>query len=841
MQPSQSDDYIYSLTNINGYQMDRYGTKTTKYSKKKEWSNSNTPSPKRWADKLLNFQLSSKKGKNPIVIESPAHSSVAATTPVISSPIRSDQIFSSPHTPADATTPIDNYPSRVSSLPRPASPYSTNSNANISLINSSKSEPDASSLDWTPREGNTTRSSKSKKSFLNAKCTLCDEPISHRSHGERIVELQCGHLCHQDCLMISFTDISTTSTNIYELFPCCIKCKVDKSMNINCVPKDETLKDKIISDVFLSKVGSVSSPVSSYSTTPVRYTASSPINRRMPNIVEQALNINTIADMQSRRLTTNISTTNRNVSPQLLNYDLPTSKTDRHNLDNQRMNLLQALPNFKETDIADTISLASSNYRNDGSQRQENSVHLLRTYFLDFVINRFPLQLSKELIDSKFGLLRLVDRMMVNIERTNFSLYWCFLFTKCILIVKVDPKQSQTDENILLNTEFLGLEIYYPINSIRVDVMSDSILQCEIVNEEISKRFDLSESSFTNSTEVLQKWASALLNTDITFDHETITSTLSLPPIIRNLTDDGDVLTAYACDGSNKKISEVSTIGHIRNSVIIHRQPKAANETFLDNGRSSIYTTKTSVSTLISMRRKKPDNLILLLQIDKQQVSSMDTYTIIFNNLKALQILFPSLYIYLIDWKMRIQKFGLVSEVLEGPDDLKTKSSSERFTILSLKTQILKFPEISNKNIGIAVMSNTIMNKDMNILFSSFEPLQKFNGIRTNILKIKIGYLNMSYTEEIDELAEIDSWPDMLELLCYTFAIDYDSDNEDGSELSDFDNCSSITSGDVNNNTTSSDDSILTMDMVSSSFYNIIPGNNEQHHNNDSTFSVNGM
>ena len=841
MPPAQSDDYIYSLTNINGYQKDRYSTKPTNNSKKKERQNNNTPSPKRWADKLLNFQLNSKRDKSSPRIQSRTHSSISLSTPVISSPIRSDQLFSSPHTPVEATTPKDNYPSRISSLPRPISPNSTNSNTNTSLINSSNSEQDVSSLDWTPREGISTRSSKSKKSFLNAKCTICDEPISHRSHGERIVELQCGHLCHQDCLMISFGDISTTSTNIYELFPPCIKCKVNKGVKMNCVPKDETLKDKIISDVFLSRVGNASSPVTSYSTTPISYTASSPINRRMPDIVEGTLNANIIADIHPRRLTTHISTASRSVSPQLLNYELPTATTNIYNIPNQLMNIPQSHTRFKEADIADSISFASSHYNNDVCQHPEISVHLLRTYFLDLIINKFPSQLSNELIDSQFGLLRLVDRMLVNVEKTKFSLCWCFLFTKCILLVKVDPNQSQTDENIMLNTKFESLEMYYPINTIKIDVLSDSILQCEIINEKISKEFELSESSSTKSTAVLQKWASALLNTDITFDHETITSTLHLPSIVRNVTNDGDVLTTYSEDGSNRKISEISTIGHMRNSVIIHRQPRATNETYMDNGRSSIYTTKTSVSTLISLRRKKPDNLILVLQIDKRQMTSKDAYTIIFNNLKALQILFPSLYFCLIDSKMRIQKCGLVSDALESSDDLKPRSGSERFTTHNLKRQILKFPDVSNKNIGIAVVSNAAMNKNVNVLFSSFEPLRKFNGIRTNILKIKIGYLNMSYSEEIDELAEIDNWPDMLELLCYTFAIDYDSDNEERSELSDFDNCSSISSGDATNDEMFSGESILTLDIASSSFNNIVHDSDEQHYNNSSTVLVNDM
>ncbi|KAG0661945.1 hypothetical protein C6P45_001234 [Maudiozyma exigua] len=756
MPPPQTDDYIYSLTNINGYTKDRHITTANKNSKKKEWSDNHSPSPKRWADKLLNFQLNSRKGKIPAPITPAINSSISLTTPVISSPIRPDQTFPSPHTPVEATTPTDSYPSRVSSLPRPISSVSSKSNTRVSPINSSHSEQNLASLNWTPREGVTAQRSKSKKSFLTAKCTICDEPISHRSHGERIVELQCGHLCHQDCLMISFGDISTSSTNIYELFPPCIKCKVDKSVNMNCVPKDEMLKDRIISDVFLTKVGNVSSPVSSYGSTPINHSASSPMNRKTPDVVGQTVNINTLADIKMVRPATQLGTAPRSVSPQLLNYDVISTKANRYDLINQDKNILHTLPVFDETNIAEEISIASSSYHDDEARHQEIS-------------------------------------------------------------------------NIMLSTKFVSLEMYYPVETIKVNVVSDSILQCEIITEKMPKLFELSESPFTNSTTALQKWASALLNSNIIFDHEAITSTLRLPPIIKNMGNDGDVLTTYTADGSSRKISEVGTIGHIRGSVIIRRQPKIADDTNIDNGRSSIYTTKTSVSTLISLRRKKPDNLILVLQIDKQYMVSKDAYTIVFNNLKALEILFPSLYICLLDSKMMIQQQGPVSKVVVCKNDLKIRASSERFTVLNLKRQIQKASEISDRSVGIAVVSNATMSKDVNILFSSFELVRKFHGIRTNVLKIKIGYLYMNYTEEIDELAEIDSWPDMLELLCYTFAIDYDSDDEEESELSDFDNSLSITPSSIIDDITSSDDSILTLNIMSTSFDSDMPANNESH------------
>ena len=85
-----------------------------------------------------------------------------------------------------------------------------------------------------------------KRSFLNSVCTVCDEPIFTRGSGERIIELECGHISHQECLVVSF-DESRGADEILEMFPKCKMCGSD----VRCLPKNRDFKDKLISEYLI--------------------------------------------------------------------------------------------------------------------------------------------------------------------------------------------------------------------------------------------------------------------------------------------------------------------------------------------------------------------------------------------------------------------------------------------------------------------------------------------------------------------------------------------------------------------------------------------------------------
>ncbi|CAB4255717.1 similar to Saccharomyces cerevisiae YDR103W STE5 Pheromone-response scaffold protein that controls the mating decision [Maudiozyma barnettii] len=807
MSPAHHDKNIYNLVDIDSFKQDALINNLGDRHKIKEPLNKHSSSPKKWAGKLLNFQLNSKKSKSNISATPIISSPITSITPIESSPIASKYSFGSPYTSLGCTTPTTTYPSRVSSLPRPISRTSSRSNINISVANSTNSKHFIPLTDGI-RVEQLKSSSSGKRSFLNDNCTICDEPISHRSYGERVVELQCGHLCHQDCLLISFEDISTASTNIYELFPQCLKCKVEKSIDINCVPKDETLKEKIISDVFMTKVGIISTPTTTCTHTPMTFSSSSPLNGKEQTVMRQIINVGSNSDFNSNKIDS---------SPKYFKQTHQLSRPFQYS--SRNIIPTSSYPNINDqTTINDNISyISNSKGHNQSTLNTSISIPLLRTYFLDLIINRFNSDISKELIDSTFGLLRVVDRMIISDEKSNFSPCWCFLFTNCLIIVYTDPQQNQNDENILLNTTFQSMEMFYPLDHVDVQPVTNSVLQCTIIANSISRNFCLAESTTNCSSEISQKWASALLNDNLVFNEETFTSTLPLPPIIKSMTNDGDVLTTYSGNGRDQQVTELGTISHIRGSVVIRRMSNIPPQVYNNDTRMSLSTMQTSVSSIISIRHKKPDNLVIILQIDKQYINCTDNYNTIYNNLKALEILFPALYICLIDSKMSVIKQGHMSDILKTPDDLKISNPIGIFNIEVLKKSILNISNSPNKNFGIALISNTIMNKEFCILFQHITLLKKIGILRANILKIKVGYLNMSYADQIDELAEIDNWTDMLELLCYTFAIDYDSD-DDNSDISDIEEHFSLTTSGDRDSIESSGDSLLTLNITSSLF-----------------------
>lgn len=95
---------------------------------------------------------------------------------------------------------------------------------------------------------------KGKKKVLNNDfCTICKELLKTKSNGERIIELECGHQCHQECMLVSFDDISNSMILDYnQLFPICVDCQNNNSLDngnkhiTRCIPRNDEYKDDII-------------------------------------------------------------------------------------------------------------------------------------------------------------------------------------------------------------------------------------------------------------------------------------------------------------------------------------------------------------------------------------------------------------------------------------------------------------------------------------------------------------------------------------------------------------------------------------------------------------------
>ncbi|CAD6609932.1 XXYS1_4_G0046540.mRNA.1.CDS.1 [Saccharomyces cerevisiae] len=548
-----------------------------------------------------------------------------------------------------------------------------------------------------------------KKSFLNASCTLCDEPISNRRKGEKIIELACGHLSHQECLIISFG--TTSKADVRALFPFCTKCKKDTNKAVQCIPENDELKDILISDFLIHKI-----PDSELSITPqsrfppyspllppfgLSYT---PVERQTIYSQAPSLNPNLILAAPPKE---------RNQIPQKKsNYTFLHSPLGHRRIPSGANSILA------DTSVAlsanDSISAVSNSVRAKDDETRI-TLPLLRSYFIQILLNNFQEELQDWRIDGDYGLLRLVDKLMISKDGQRYIQCWCFLFEDAFVIAEVD---NDVD---VLEIRLKNLEVFTPIANLRMTTLEASVLKCTLNK---------------------QHCANKVVEVANVHDNDTV--------IIRR----GFTLSSGEC-------SRQSTV-------------------------DSIQSVLTTISSILSLKREKPDNLAIILQIDFTKLKEEDSLIVIYNSLKALTIKFARLQFCFVDRNNYVLDYGSVLHKIDSLDsisNLKSKSSSSQFSPIWLKNTL--YPENIHEHLGIVAVSNSNMEAKKSILFQDYRCFTSFGRRRPNELKIKVGYLNVDYSDKIDELVEASSWNFVLETLCYSFGLSFDEDDDDDEEDND--------------------------------------------------------
>ena len=72
-----------------------------------------------------------------------------------------------------------------------------------------------------------------------------------------------------------------------------------------------------------------------------------------------------------------------------------------------------------------------------------------------------------------------------------------------------------------------------------------------------------------------------------------------------------------------------------------------------------------------------------------------------------------------------------------------------------------------------------IWTKGVPVYFGITENLNGRVHERVNEIKIRVGYLNMDYTDKIEELIEVDTWDFLLEAVCCAFNFDFENESQD--------------------------------------------------------------
>lgn len=753
------DNIIYQLTNIGASQQvpqQKSPLKTPKASSAGSTPSrdrSVTPSPssrgKKWADRLAKFQRHSDKKKSAY---SPSTNRGVSTSPVVSQTI---------------SPPSNSHGIRTSSLPRPPD----TGESGISLV----PPPKISAF------GNRRTNTFNKKSFLNEFCTVCDEPVLNRSIGERIIELECGHISHQECLLVSFENSSGYDPNdFFSIFPPCTKCHNTKNVKNHCIPKNDELKDRLISMFLINgNARRHSEPVSS----PSRSIQGSPTtSNNFPISKSRGLSSQGVI-VSSQAILSPQQHTLR--TPDLIAGGMRLSSVPPKARKRSAPEVRREWPVSQfQPSIRDSLFSQPKTENYSISRSDKLPLYVLRAHFIEILMNNFT-SLFDWKIDEEFGLLRLVDHLMMSKDGLEYHDCWCMLFEKALIVTPlVDGVKTKQDGS--LDVVLQDLHIYKPVASVKVDTVESSVLKWTFPKTESSSSQEIyvTETLNTDASQVIQKWISALLDPELEFNDNFFTSTLPLPPIMRN--DSQSRHLSASLMGLVNPMKVVELASNTRNSVIIRKGYKLSEEMGATiSATGTMQSNLTNISSILSLKRDRPDELILILQLDFDKIMKKNESLILFNSLRALGLKFPEMKICLVDSEGFVKTYGRTNDkilTMEDLTNLQKLPRSNRFEPTWLRRAL--YADDTLKNLGVAIISNASMDVQKSCLLKNYKCFTSEGRRRPRELKIKVGYLNLDYSDKVGELVEIESWNDFLEALSYSFGLAFgDDDDEDMSSV----------------------------------------------------------
>lgn len=350
----------------------------------------------------------------------------------------------------------------------------------------------------------------------------------------------------------------------------------------------------------------------------------------------------------------------------------------------------------------------------------------------------------------------------------------CYLFTDALVVALVSPT---ADPNAATGMRFNRFLTHHPISHTSVDSLNSSVLKCTILSEVKDSNLMqgstlyLTETLNSTSSQVIEKWISGLLNKDILFSSSSFCSTLP-PPLVT----EGSSFSSLALNRPNSCTLNMDYADEVKTSEIIVRKGMS----------TANHNRRTTITSLLSLKRNRPKNLAIVLQIDPLRFRDGEIITLI-NSLKALVIKIKRATICVVDSEGRIVSKGLIQDQLTTFQKLKymkCDSSRERF-----EPQNFKNSTCSDMvgDIGIAVFSNTLVEAGKSCLFMDYRPFASPGRKSPHELKVHIGFLNIDHTDQISELVEVNSVNDILEAVCYSFNLAFDEDEDDNDDEEDDD------------------------------------------------------
>lgn len=568
------------------------------------------------------------------------------------------------------------------------------------------------------------------KCWKNAKCCICGDLCSFKGSNEKVIRLECNHTCHEDCLMVSLLP-PNHGQNFYDALPKCGTC------NLSCVPEQDDMREKLNAHIldlqsFNNSHGHLLNSSGDEKETTViaspltrdPFTNDFPINR---HIVRNKAKCNDI------RLS--IAST---LKPAVVVNPL---KRDSFGL--QRARSLKRKSNFGGSRISGLSSIVSSSFKDD---YQMPSLHAQRQYFIQAILNSFN-EIESWEVDSKYGLLRLVDMFLVSLDGKIFEHQMCYLFPEYLLFCR---PSSVTSANVLQFSGYHCFLLNTPPNLQLLD----------------STTFELTSSSgekvlikpYGSDTEPLEKWITALFDSTLLFGSVDFTS-IELPDFV-----------AYLPSANNT-------------GTIIVRRQNTINETAAPIGiRDS--SVMTSISSILSVKRATPTEFNMVLQLDRTKITE-ENATSIKNVLAALTWKFSTFGCCVLNEHGKIIKCGTAGDILNSWSEMVDGNNCQQFSPEILHRLWYQQSSRICCNSGVLVVSNASMETSKSCLFGDYRIFADEGKRHANELKVKVGFLNVDYSDKIRELVEIQNWSELLEVVAYSFNLSFEDDADSSDSGSD--------------------------------------------------------
>ncbi|KAH3679065.1 hypothetical protein WICMUC_001260 [Wickerhamomyces mucosus] len=682
------------------------------------------------------------------------------------------------------------YP-RTTSLPR--STTSTDASLSTITLNSTTTPTLDAPPKIIPFYLNSSPNSR-KKSYIHRKCCFCQELLSSTLGSEKVVELKCGDLCHEECLYVMLNDTLEVGDD-HKIFPNCEVC------GKTAIPTDEVLMNSITSR-YLIQAPSYKSKQTVY---PEEYANFQSLSLQSKNSKDLSITIphhslpKPYSDdyfatpelsqrysqqhtapppppSSSKQRMSQIAMPTRQSQHSAHQQTIPNHLTNNHRISqsSSRTSQYSNSQNYRSQSRGSSISAISSivssvpktpsptlssfnNHNTDTnvSNLDQDSIKLslLRSKFVEFLVKVLkPTEINEHKINS-FGYLRLIDKLHISTkdDQTQFNEFIVFLFQFNLIIISPNFRKFK---NIAL-----------PKKIIKIQTLNQSTIKIMIPNFNNDTIYVQNRQS-----NILSKWITALCDYEAVFDSNNISTTLVPEDLV---CDNDTVINSNSGELREQELNvqdndmkspeaEMMTLPVSLSPIALASPSKLAGTPII---KSELFF-------------KKTDNLIICINL-KQAILPKDL-VILKNILTVSKLKFESLkIIYCVH------------------DNIISKGSFETIDFNDVPSSISSLPNFETELNRAINEFEPASDTHALLLVTNVSSLSSNNLDLANQLHLNINNPTRATQQQSSNSIHVISWDGIMEVIARKFELNFGYDSEDESSNSDSDFNSDYVDSDI--------------------------------------------